>query len=103
MSNVPFIPEPGKTVNVTVATSSANVQVSADSVRRQVRIMNNSTVTAFVKFGLDNTVAATTTDSFPVASGACEVVTVPQGPIYMAVIGTGTPSGAVYATPGNGI
>jgi hypothetical protein len=98
----PFQPTPASTVNIDVASSSANVLVNASSGGGQVRIMNNGSATVWVKFGTDNTVAATTASGFPVGSGGTEVVTVPLGPIYVAAIAAGS-TGKIYFTPGSGI
>ena len=98
----PFQPTPGATVNINVASSSANVAVSAATAGCQVRIMNDGTATAWIKFGTDNTVAATTAAGMPVGAGVTEVVTVPTGPIYVAAIAAGS-TGKIYFTPGSGI
>lgn len=98
----PFSPIAGQTVNINVASSSANVQVSDRPGSQQVRIMNDGTATVWIRFGTDNSVAATTASGVPVAAGATEVLTAPMGPVWVAAIAAGA-TGKVYFTPGGGI
>lgn len=66
----PFQPNPAKTVNIDVASSSARVALSGAPT--SVRVMNNGTATAWIDFG-DVTVAADVATSMPVGPGVTEV------------------------------
>src|SRR4051812_42834784 len=91
----------GNTVSVTAGTSSGNVQVR--SIQGQIyhlRVFNDTAVKAFVKFGADNTVVATTTADVPVPAGGVEVFTTAHS--WAAVI-LPSDSGNVYFTPGDGL
>jgi hypothetical protein len=96
----PFRPADGSTVSINVAATTANVQVSASTGVQQVRIMNNGTATVWIRFGTDNTVAATTSH-MPVGPGTTEVLS-HQGPLWVAAIAAGA-TGLIYFTPGEGI
>jgi hypothetical protein len=98
----PFKPT-ANTVSISVGAASANVQIDASvSVWRQIRIMNNGSATAWIRFGTDNTVAATTAADIPIGPGTCEVMTVHATPIWVAAIAAGA-TGSIYFTPGAGI
>ena len=99
--NKPFRPAGGQTVNVNVAATSGNVQVTSGSGLVQIRVHNDGSATAWIKHGIDNTVAATTTADIPVGPGARDILTL-QGPVWMAAIAAGT-TGKIYFTPGEGI
>jgi hypothetical protein len=99
---VPFAPRPGATVNIDVASTTANVQVTTEAVPCQVRVMNNGTATAWIRFGTDNTVAATLAASVPVGPNGTEVFTTKGGPVWVAAIAAGS-TGKIYFTPGVGI
>lgn len=101
---IPFSPAPGKTVNINVAASTANVLVTPEPGPRSIRIMNDGTATVWIEFGKSSGAAASLTTSFPVAAGATEVMTaaIGDGPIYAAAIAAGA-TGKVYFTPGSGI
>ena len=98
---MPFHPAAGQTVNIDVASSSANIQVTSGSGMSQVRVMNNGTATAWIRFGVDNTVAATTAAGIPVGPGVTEVMS-HQNPLWVAAIAAGS-TGKIYFTPGEGI
>lgn len=104
---IPFQPTDGATVNIAATVASGNVLVSsgAPQGRIQVSITNAGTATAFVKFGKDNTVAATTTKDVPVLGGQMRILSATldaDGTLYAAAImasGTAT----IYFTLGVGI
>ena len=98
-----FAPEGAKTVTLSVTASSGNVQVrtNANARERHVRIYNPSTtVTVFVRFGADNTVAATTTTDMPIAPGRTEILSAAGD--WVAAIGSAAGPTTVYFTPGEG-
>lgn len=97
---IPFRPAGGSTVNINVTSTTANVQVTASSGMQQVRIMNDGTATAWIRFGTDNTVVATTSN-MPVPAGGVEVLS-HQGPLWVAAIAAGS-TGKIYFTPGEGV
>jgi len=97
----PFAPAAGQTVNIDVASSSANVQVTSGTGITNIRVMNNGTATAWIKFGADNTVAATTATGVPIGPGVTEVLSA-QSPVWVAAIAAGS-TGKIYFTPGSGI
>lgn len=94
-----FRPTGDATVNIDVGAASANVALTDAP---QQRVMNNGTATAWIKFGADNTVAATIAAGMPVGPGTALVVTVPTGAAYVAAIAAGA-TGKIHFTPGAGI
>lgn len=97
----PFLPQ-GNTVNIDVAATTARVQVASGQGRRQVRIMNDGTATAWFTFG-GATVEAALASSIPIGPGAIEVLTVSAtGDIYAAAIAAAA-TGKIYFTPGSGV
>jgi hypothetical protein len=95
----PFRPTGGATVNIDVASSTANVALTSGA---QQRVMNNGTATAWILFGNDNTVAATVAGGMPVGPGVTEVLTPPPGTTYVAAIAAGS-TGKIHFTPGAGV
>ena len=95
----PFRPTGGATVNIDVASSTANVALTSGIAQR---IMNDGTATVWIKFGPDNTVAATLAAGMPVGPGVHEVITPPCDSTHVAVIAAGS-TGKVYFTAGTGI
>ena len=97
-----FLPATGSTVNISVASSSANVQVTGTGTSgvSQVRIMNDGTATVWIKHGTDNTVTATISN-LPIGAGATEVLSF-QNPCWIAAIAAGS-TGKIYFTPGSGL
>ncbi len=101
----PFAPKAGgaaSTVTIAVSGTTANVAVPKIEGMQTVRIFNDSTHVAYIRFTTTG-VAALTTD-MPIAGGSVEVFTVPEalanGPsMYVAAIGT---DGTIYVTPGIG-
>lgn len=98
MAIKPLRPTGGATVNIDVAAASANVALSSGE---QVWICNDGTATAWLKFGNDNTVAATLAAGFPIKSGVDVVLTLPPGTTHVAAIAAGA-TGKVYFTPASG-
>ena len=98
--NVPAFTVCGATVNLAATGSSSNVQVRTAPTSRHIRIWNSGTVAVFVEFGADNTVAATTAASMPIAPGNTEVLSCAYE--YVAAI-TGSGTATIYITPGEGI
>lgn len=96
---IPFRPNGGSTVNIDVGAASGNVELTRGE---QQRIMNNGSATAWIKFGADNTVAATLAAGIPVGPGVTEILTPPPGTNYVAAIAAGS-TGKIYFTPGTGI
>lgn len=96
----PFNPSDAATVNIDVASSTAAIQVSSGSGMTQVRVMNNGSATAWIRFGTA-TLSATTTAGIPIGSGGTEVFTV-HAPIWAAAIAAGS-TGKIYFTAGQGI
>jgi hypothetical protein len=99
----PFTPYSAATVNIDVSGSSQSVSLAVRGGPQQVRVYNDGTATAWLNFGLTGLTAATTT-GMPIASGACEVLTLPDfgGTVYVAAIAAGA-TGKIYFTPGYGI
>ena len=91
----------GNTVNFAATTSSTNVALGTDA--PEYRVYNAATVPVFVTFG-SSTVTAVTTGSMPIAGGGSVVVRPPSvNGTYTYIAGiTGSSSGMVYATPGEG-
>lgn len=93
-----FTPRQEATVSINASGTSANVQIGGVNISFNVRVFNAGSQTAFVNFGADNTVTATSANSMPVAPGAIEVFAVNSGG-WAAAIG----SGLIYFTPGDGL
>jgi hypothetical protein len=101
----PFLPAPGKTVNINVGASSANVLLYPEKGPVSVRIENDGTATVWIAFG-NSSVTASATADVPVPPGAVEVLrginNSDQSPLYVAAIAAGA-TGKIYFTPGMGI
>ena len=98
----------GATANIAnVTNATANVQFNSSGAGNntpyQVRVYNAGTQVAFVAFGSTSAVTAATATSMPVPPGAVEVFTVPFNTQYIAAISANANSGALYATPGEGV
>lgn len=99
-----FMPAFGQTVNIAVSGASQSVAISVNpNEDGQVRVHNDGTATVWINFGRSGVTASTTT-SYPLGAGACEVVSVPAlgGPTFVAAIAAGA-TGTVYFTPGYGL
>ena len=92
-----FRPTGANTVNIDVAAASARVLLNPGA---QIRVMNNGTATAWIKWG-DVTVAAVLANDIPVGPGVTEVLTPPVDATYVAAIAAGA-TGKIYFTPGVG-
>lgn len=108
--NLPFHPTAATTVNLSASNASSNVQIVDGNTSPgplQVRIHNSGSVTAFIRQGPDNTVAATTTKGTPIPAGVVEVMTfsVPSmsntGLWIAGITASGTTT--LYFTPGTGL
>lgn len=102
----PFCATQGATKSITVAASSGRVQLTSGSAAGEIaiRIMNNGTATAWIRFG-DSTAVADATKDIPIGSGGTEVLTaqIPDGgSLNVAAIAAGA-TGVIYFTPGVGI
>lgn len=100
----PFTPRPAATVNIDVSSSSQRVLIQDTGRTSSVRIMNDGSATAWVRFG-DDTVTAAVATGMPVGSGVTEVVQVQVNsgaPLYVAAIAAGS-TGKIYFSPGEGI
>jgi len=97
---LPFSPQPAGTVTISVSTTSAATAISAGSGLSQVAIKNAGDNTAFIKFGTDNTVEATSSE-FPILPGESNLLTKSEAHTYIAAI-TGSSTTTLYVTPGAG-
>lgn len=103
MSEIPFMPALGRTVNIAATTATANVSLANGTSRMQVRVHNAGTVPVFVTFGVSGVTASLTTD-VPIAPGSVEVLTaMPQASATFAAAITASGAATVYFTPGSGI
>ena len=100
----PFSAKPGGTVNIDVSSSAQYVQITTMRAVRQIRVMNNGTATAWVRFANVTGIVPSVTADLPVGPGVTEVFTVAitDGPIWAGVIAAGS-TGKIYFTPGQGI
>jgi hypothetical protein len=90
----------GDTVNLSVSSSSARVQITASSSgSSNVRIHNKGTVGLFVTFG-GSSVTATTAAGIPIPVGAIEIFGLGNYDYVAAITASGTAT--LYATPGQG-
>lgn len=97
---LPFTPQPGGNVTVSATTTSSASAIGAGSGLSQVAIKNAGSNTAFIKFGTDNTVTATSAD-FPILPGEANLLTKSEAHTYIAAI-TGSSTTTLYVTPGAG-
>lgn len=98
----PFQPQPAKTVNIDVSSSSSRVAIAGAP--GSVRVMNNGTATVWINHG-DVTVTAAVATGMPVGPGVTEVLSFPNGSaitFYIAAIAAGA-TGKIHFTPGSGI
>lgn len=104
MDTTPFRPNDGATVNIDVSSSSQKVDLANGNGAFPVRVMNDGTATAWIKFGITTSLTATTSADIPIPAGAIEVLTVPPlgGAAFVAAIAAGS-TGTIYFTPGQGI
>ena len=101
----PFHPVVGSTVSISATTSSSATALSSVPVGRfHLRIFNAGSATVFITRG-GSTVAATTS-SYPVPSGAIEVITINNpdaNPVTHVAAITASGTATVYFTVGWGI
>jgi len=100
MSGIVF-DQGGATVTLSGTTTSSNAAISAGLSNSIVAVRNSGAVTVFVKFGNDNTVAATTSDT-AISAGETVYLAKGQEQDYVAVR-TASSTATVYATPGDAI
>lgn len=95
----PICPSPGATVNIDVSSSSQSVSLAVIDGPRTVRVHNDGAATVWIAFG-DSAITASTTSDYPLAAGACEIVTIPSfgSTAYAAAKAAGS-TGKVYFTP----
>ena len=103
MTYRPFKPETSKAVGITIAATSARVQLPRGY--SHFRLHNDSDETLYLKLG-DSTVAATAsaTGNMTIGTGVVEVLTLQSpadGTVYLAAIGSGA-TGTLGVTPGEG-
>jgi hypothetical protein len=97
-----FCPNDASTVNIDTSSSSQSIQVSTSVPSgQQVRVMNNGSATAWIRFG-STAPTVTLAAGMPVGPGVTEVFTVNAGPIWAAAIAAGS-TGKIYFTPGSGV
>jgi hypothetical protein len=99
---LPFKPDAGATVNITVSAASQSIQVSPILGNSTIRAFNNGTATVWVAFGPTGLVV-TTANGMPIGPGQSICVTVDNHVVaqFAAVIAAGA-TGIVYFTPGIG-
>lgn len=102
MATDSFRPIPNSTTNITVGASTGTIRLITANDTIQVRVMNDGTATIWYEVGNKGIVASVTT-SAPLASGACELVTVKasNGEVYVDAVAAAA-TGKVYFTPGYG-
>lgn len=100
-----FSPAKAATVNVVPTSASQNLVLNEEAAfgpaGYNVRVFNGSNSTVFIRFGGAAQAAATT--DVPIASGAVEVFGLRGGDTSVGVISTGTPTGNIYFTVGEGV
>lgn len=89
---------PGATVSRTVTSSTANVALATPGSTVMVTSAPGGNI-AFIKFGVDSSATAATTDT-PILPGAIYVFTVTPIDLYVAAIGSATTT--LYFTTGYG-
>lgn len=96
------------TVSITPTVASSNVQLNealgpGGLARGMIRIFNNTGSPVFLRFGSTNAVVATVTDT-PLPTGSVEVFTLRPADLWVAaILASGTATGAIYFTHGEGI
>jgi hypothetical protein len=96
----PFMARPGATANIDSAGTTARVSLG-EGPFNQVRVMNNGTATAWIRFG-NGSVEATTAAGVPIGPGVTEVFSVASDVTHVALIAAGA-TGRCYFTPGVGV
>lgn len=98
-----FLPYPVNTATATAATTTAATALVLPSPvgrRFQVRVVNVGATPVFINFGTAG--VAATTASMPVAAGATNIFSVPEGTTHVGtIVGTGT--AVIYFTAGEGL
>lgn len=100
MAHHAFRPNPAATVTLAVTATTGNVQVQTDRHARHLRVWNSGTKTAYIEFGIDNTITASATTGCPVPSGVVEIFSAPFP--YVAAICGGSDTTSLYFTVGEG-
>ena len=111
MSTQPFVPQ-GNTVAVTPTTTSSATAIGnvGGFSPGGVRVNNQTGTTVFIAFvGAGGTVTipvpGTPANGIPITASQVEVYTATGGsPLYVAcILASGTASGSIYFTPGEGV
>lgn len=110
MNVQPFSPVQGATQAILPTASSQSVTLTAfGTAQNCIRVVNKSTVDVAVKFGLASSGAVTAVlpavgvpGDLVVAAGATEIFSKGYPIDTVSVIGSGTPTGNVYITAGEG-
>lgn len=110
MNVQPFSPIQGATQAVLPTAANQTVTLTAFGTNQNcIRIVNKSTVDVAVRFGLASSGAVTavlpvvgTPGDMIIAAGATEVFSKGYPIDTVAIIGSGTPTGNVYVTAGEG-
>jgi hypothetical protein len=102
MNIQPFNAVQAATVNIDVSAASAAVALGppASGGYRQIRVCNDGTATAWIRFG-DSTATAALASGIPIPTGRPEILTVPAGVTHVSAIAAAS-TGKVYFTPGSG-
>jgi hypothetical protein len=98
----PFSFAEGSTVSINVGAASASVQVVPARGTRQIRVMNNGSATAWIRFANATGSTASMTTDVPMGPGTSAIFTAKiRGPIWASAIAAGA-TGLIYFTPGDG-
>ncbi|MEZ7524009.1 hypothetical protein [Burkholderia vietnamiensis] len=100
MLNQPFSPAYGQTQ--TVAVSSTNNLIGIDPLAKQVRVLNPNAFVVFARCSSTADDFPATTKDYPIGPNSSEVITKSDTFGAMSLITTGSNSGSVYVTPGEG-
>lgn len=102
--NQPYSPAYGQTQAVSV--SSTAVQIGVDPNAKQIRVLNTNAFVVFVRCSQTGTAAVAaagaTEGDYPIGPNSSEVITKADTYGEVSLIATGTNTGTVYVTPGEG-
>lgn len=100
MLDQPFSPAYGQTQSVSV--SSTNTLIGVDPAAKQVRVLNPNAFVVFVRASSTIDDYPATTKDYPIGPNSSEVITKADTFGAFSVIATGSNTGTVYVTPGEG-
>lgn len=100
MLNQPFAPAYEQTQTVDV--SNVSTLIGIDELAKQVRVLNPNAFVVWVRCSSTNDDLPATSKDYPIGPNSSEVITKADTFGAMSLIASGTNTGVVYVTPGEG-